>query len=141
LGESPDTDTRLFQAGDRAVVLGRLAECMSWSDRPVEVQIVPESGELALIRLPAIAVLGKTPKTAGQLLVRTYRDRFPERKTPRLGVALIRGEAEYERVRSEYLRSLQAMIHHDCFGLPGDPGLKDYQAPPPGGPGILDDLA
>jgi len=143
LGESPDTDARVFQAGDRAVALGRLAECMSWSDRPVDVEVVPESGEVALIDLPAIKVLGKTPKAAGLLLVQRYREKLSDRKAPPLQVALVRGEAEYEDVRVFYYMSLRAIIDHECPTIPGapEPDPPHYQAPPPGVPGILDDLA
>jgi hypothetical protein len=141
LGESPDTDARVFQAGDRAVVLGRLADCMSWTDRPVEVQTVPQSGELALLKLAAIDLLGQKPKAASQMLLRRYRERFPERKLPRLAVALVRGDTEYEEVRFLYQESLRSMIHHECPTGPQKPDLPEYQAPPPGVPGILDDIA
>jgi hypothetical protein len=108
----------------------------------VDVQVVPDSGDVALIQLPAIHVLGRTPKAAGELLVKRYREKFPERTVPHLRVGLVRGNAEYEDVRIEYMMSLKAIIHHDCGGgLPENPDLKDYQAPPPGVPGILDELA
>ncbi len=140
-GISPDDDTRVFQKDDRAVALGRLADCKSWSDLPVDVVVVPESGELTLISLAAIQVLGKTPKAAGQLLVQRYRDKFPERKVPRLRVALVRGATEYEMVRMVYYESLRAIIHHECPTGPPTPSPPEYQAPPPGVPGILDNIA
>jgi hypothetical protein len=138
LGPSPDTDSRKFKVGDRAVALARLAECMSWPNRPVDVRVVPDSGEVELIDLPVIQVLGKTPKSASELLVKRYREQFPDRKAPPLRVALVRGEAEYENVQLNILVSLRAMIHHQC---PTGPSPSNYQAPPPGTPGLLDNLA
>jgi hypothetical protein len=134
-------DPRKFQAGDRVLVLGRLAECKSWSGRPLEVEIVPESGEVELLGLPAVALLGKSPKMVEETLLRLYHDALPERSLPLLGVRLLRGDAEYEHWRILHDASLWQFILRECSsGPPSSPDPHD-QAPIPGIPGLLDEIS
>jgi len=98
-------------------------------------------GRGALLGLPAISVLAKSPQAAGKLLLQRYHETLPERELPPLRIELLRGDAEYNGRLSEYLMSLRMMRNHECPTGPASPGLPKYQAPPSGVPGLLDGVA
>jgi hypothetical protein len=125
-GEDPDTDTRVFRPGDRAVVLGRLAHCPSWSDRPLDLQAVPESGAVTLIKISGFELLGKSPKAASRLLVQRSRERFPERVEPHLRVALVRDQREYESAILLFGWSLKASSDRICPTGPERGGPRTF---------------
>jgi hypothetical protein len=134
-------DMRVFQHGDRVLVLGRLAECREWTNRPLQIELVPESGEVVLLGLPAIAVAAKSPELATKLLLDRYRKARPKGDLPSLRIELLRGEQEYRAQVDMYVFSLRAMINRDCLVGPSPPKFPDYQVPPPGVPGLLDRIA
>jgi hypothetical protein len=141
MAKTANAEIRVFQPGDRVLVLGRLAECKSWTDRPLQIELVPESGEVALIGLPAIALLAKSPAVATGLLLDRYRHALPERDLPPLRIELLRGEQEYRAQLDMYLLSLQAVRDHECLTGLSPPKFPDPQVPPPGTPGLLDQIA
>jgi len=122
-------------------VLGRLAECKSWTDRPLQIELVPESGKVALLGLPAIAIAAKSPQFATKLLLDRYRQALPARDLPPLRIELLRGDQEYRSQLDMYLFSLWAIQNHECLTGPSPPKFPDYQVPPPGTPGLLDQIS
>ena len=114
----------VFQAGDYVVVLARLAECMSWSRRPIVLLPVAHDERMSLLGLPAVPVRGRNPAAVSRLLRQRYHEALPERPIPPLEIQLVRGRGHFSEILPLYLWSRRHLLDRSC-------PLEADQTPPP----------
>ena len=123
----------VYQPGDYVLVLGRLAECTSWPDRPIDLVRVTDQDSMSLLRLPPVLVRGQPPEAVASALRRVYEKSVSEAENLPLRVELVRGYAHYREALSLYLWSRRHLLERSCpsnLTTPPIDGEDQFQAPP-----------